>query len=318
MKLTQLRDLVAVADHGGLRRAARHLNVAQPAITRSIRELERELGVTLFERTTTGMVLTPIGEAFARRSTAVQMEIERARDEVEQLRGAGTGAVAVGLSTAPHVSLLPRVLMPFQRRFSDVRLRIIEGLFPAMEADIREGRIDFYVGPLAEVSLSGQLAVERLFENSRIVLGRRGHPLANARSLGELVDARWVATSVTARSEAELNPLFERHGLPAPVIAVQTESALSMITVAASTDLLAMLPQQWLGFVNATRLLTRIRLDTPLAAPAICIVHRSRLPLTPAAEQLCDLFRRAALNRETALTTRAGIGRRDELASPLV
>lgn len=304
MKLTQLRDLVAIGDHGGLRRAARHLGVAQPAITRSIRELERELGVTLFERTTTGMVLTPIGEAFARRMSAVQLEIERARDEVGQLKGTGTGTVAIGLSTAPHVSLLPRVLAPFQRRFPDVRLRIREGLFPAMESGIREGRIDFYVGPLAERSLSGEFAVERLFENRRIVLGRRGHPLASASSLRELVGARWVATSVTSRSEAELNPLFERHGLPTPVIAVQTESALSMITVAASTDLLAMLPQQWLGFVNATRLLTPIRLDDHLAAPTICIVHRNGLPLTPAAEQLCDLFRRSALNRETTSTAR--------------
>ena len=303
MKLTQMRDFVAVADHGGLRRAARHLGVAQPALSRSIRELEHELGVTLFERTTTGMVLTPIGAAFARRSAAVQLEVDRARDEVAQLKGAAAGAVAIGLSTAPHVSLLPRVLGPFRRRFPDVRLRIIEGLFPTMEADIRDGRIDFYLGPLAEINLEGEFSVERLFENHRVVLGRRGHPLAGARSLAELVDAYWVSTSVTARSEAELSPLFERHGLPLPVIAVQTESALSTITVAASTDLLAMLPQQWLGFVKATRLLTPIRLDEPLAAPAICIVHRTRLPLTPAAEHLADLFRRAALNLRTAADT---------------
>ena len=112
-----------------------------------------------------------------------------------------------------------------------------------------------------------------------------------------LVKARWVATSVTARSEAELDPLFEDQGLPSPIISVQTESALSMITVAAATDLLAMLPQQWLSFVKTTRLLTPIRLDEPLVAPAICIVHRAKLPLTPAAEHLRDLFCRSALNQ---------------------
>lgn len=298
MKLTQIRDLVAIAEFGGLRRAARHLGVAQPAISRSIRDLERELGVTLFERDATGMVLTPIGAAVARRGAAAQIELARIPDEVNQLKGSGTGTVAIGLSTAPHVSLLPRVLASFERLYPDVRLKIIEGLFPAMEAEVREGSIDFYVGPLAEDRLAGDFVLEKLFDNYRVVLGRRGHPLRGASRLHDLVDARWVATSVTTSSEAELNPIFEQHGLPPPTIAVQTQSALSMITVAASTDMLAILPRQWLNFAKTTRLLAHIQLDEVLQAPAICIVSRSKLPLTPVAQHLCDLFRRAALNAQ--------------------
>lgn len=297
MKLVQLNQLVAVAELGGLRRAARHLGIAQPAITRSIQELEHELGVTLFERSATGMTLTPIGAAFVRRATGVRRELERARDEVEQLKGISTGAVSIGLSTAPHVAMLPMVLEPFRRRYPDVRLRITEGLFPAMDADIRGGAIDFYVGPLAEESLGGDYICEKLFDNSRVILARRGHPLRGATSLAELVDARWVATSVTMDSEAELSPLFLRFGLPKPVTAVQAQSALSMIAVAAASDVLAMLPQQWLDFVRSSRLLTQIKVKEELAAPAICVVSRSRLPLTPVAQHLCDLFRRSALNQ---------------------
>lgn len=305
MKLTQLRDLIAVAELGGLRRAARHLGLAQPAITRSIRDLEQELGVTLFERSSTGMVLTPIGEKFVRRSIAAQQELARARDEVSQLKGVSAGTISIGLATAPHVAMLPKVLAPFQRRYPDVRLKIGEGGFPTMEAGIRDGSVDFYVGPLAEDRLGGEFLAEKLFDNVRVVLGRRGHPLAAARSLSELADARWVATSVTANSEAELFPVFDRHGLPHPVIAVQAQTALSMITVASSSDLLAMLPRQWLAFTRNTRLLTHIRLDEELAAPAVYIVSRSRLPLTPVAEHLCDLFRRAALNRDTSASPEA-------------
>lgn len=297
MKLMQLNHLVAVAQLGGLRRAARHLGIAQPAITRSIQDLEHELGVTLFERSATGMTLTPIGEAFVRRTAAVQLELERAREEVQQLRGVSTGTVSIGLSTAPHVSMLPMVLGPFQRRYPDVRLRVTEGLFPAMEADIRGGTIDFYVGPLAEDKLGGDYVSEKLFDNSRVILARRGHPLRDAGSLAGLTDARWVATSVTMDSEAELSPLFRRYGLPKPVIAVEAQSALSMITVAATSDVLAMLPQQWLSFVRNSRLLVQIKVREELSAPAICIVSRSRLPLTPVAQHLCDLFRRSALNQ---------------------
>lgn len=297
MKLGQINHLVAVAELGGLRRAARHLGVAQPAISRSIQELEHELSVTLFERSASGMTLTPIGEAFVKRSVAVQQELERARDEVQQLKGISAGTVSIGLSTAPHVSMLPMVLQPFRRRYPDVRLRITEGLFPAMEGDIRSGAIDFYVGPLAEESLAGLFVSEKLFDNRRVILARRGHPLRQARSLSDLVEAQWVATSVTLDTEAELGPLFRRYGLPGPVTAVQAQSALSMITVAASSDVLAMLPQQWLAFVRSSRLLVHIKVKEELAAPAICVVSRSRLPLTPVAQHLCDLFRRSALNQ---------------------
>ena len=195
--------------------------------------------------------------------------------------------------------MLPMVLEPFRRRYPEVLLRITEGLFPAIEGDLRSGAIDFYVGPLAEDGVAGEFTTEKPFENRRVILGRRGHPLRHARSLAELEGARWVATSVTMASEAELSPLFHRHGLPKPITAVQTQSALSMITVAATSDVLAMLPQQWLGFVRSSRLLVHIKVKEDLVAPAICVVSRSRLPLTPVAQHLCDLFRRSALNQQS-------------------
>lgn len=66
MKLTHLRDIIAVSEHGSLRAAGRHLGIAQPAITRSIREIEHELGVPLFERHAKGVRLTSMGEVFVR------------------------------------------------------------------------------------------------------------------------------------------------------------------------------------------------------------------------------------------------------------
>ena len=71
MKLTQLSYVAAVAERGSLRAAARHLGIAQPAFSRSIAELERELGAPLFERRARGMVATPLGQAFVRRATAI-------------------------------------------------------------------------------------------------------------------------------------------------------------------------------------------------------------------------------------------------------
>jgi len=277
MKLNHIRDVIAVAERGSLRSAARHLGIAQPAITRSIRELEHELGATLFVRHVDGVALTPMGEAFLRRATVIQLELERTKDEIRQLQGAKTGSVAVGLSTAGHVALLPRVLKPFAKTYPEVRLRIVEGLFPVMEAELVDGTIDFYVGPLAEDSVSSEFAVEKLFDNRRIMVARRGHPLARAKSLSELTGAKWVATSVTIASEAELGPVFARFKLPPPFIAARTQTALSMIAVAAYSDYLAMLPVQWLDFVKRGRLLSHVDVREELIAPAICVVRRSRL-----------------------------------------
>ena len=125
MTLNQIRNVVAIAERGSLRSAARALGVTQPAVTRSIRELEHELGVTLFERKATGMALTSLGDAFVRRATGIQHEVERVRSEMDQLKGNRTGTVSVGLSTASHVALLSRVIGPFERRYSEVKLRIV-------------------------------------------------------------------------------------------------------------------------------------------------------------------------------------------------
>lgn len=296
MKLSHIRDVIAIAERGSLRAAARHLGIAQPAMTRSIRELELELGATLFERSASGVTLTPIGEAFVRRVTSVQHELDRARDEVAQMTGRSTGTISVGLSTAPHMGMLARVLPAFRSRYPNVKLDLIEGLFPSMEAQLREGEIDFYVGPSAEDRLSGEFSVETLIENTRVVLGRRGHPLRHACTLAELADAEWVTTSVTIDHDAELRPVFEEAGMPMPNIAVHARSGLTMIAVAASTDLLALVPRQWLDFAGRTGLLEHIAIREQLRAPALRIIHRARLPLTPIAQHLCDLFRRAALN----------------------
>src|SRR5215470_13929041 len=181
MKFSQMRDVVAIAERGSLRAAARHLSLAQPALTRSIHDLERELGIPLFERRARGMILTPMGEAFVRRASAVLSEVRRARDEVEQLHGGTRGRVVAGLSLAAHVALLPAALKPFRARYPQVQLHLIEGWYPTLETGLKDGTVDFYVGPKHERPPSAELVQEHLFENTRIVLGRKGHPLAKAR-----------------------------------------------------------------------------------------------------------------------------------------
>jgi len=297
MKLNQLRDVVAIAERGSLRAAARHLSLAQPALTRSVHELERELGVPLFERRARGMTLTPMGEAFVRRANAVLSEMRRARDEVEQLQGGTRGSVVAGLSIVPHLSMLPRALRPFRQRYPDVELHLIEGLYPTLEAGLKDGSVDLYIGPQPERPLPADLTQEKLFDNTRVILGRKGHPLQKARSLRDLTDAEWVTTSITHRAEEEMGALFARHGLPPPRLALQTQSALTLMVTLAYSDVLAMVPVQWTRFDLTAQALVPIPVKETLPAAPIVLVRRSGLPLTPAAELLADLMRRGGTRR---------------------
>lgn len=294
MKLNHLRDIVAVAEHGSLRAAARHLNIAQPAITRSIREVEESLGTALFERRSTGVVPTAIGQRYLVRAAAMLRDMQSARDEVEQLLEGGGGQVSVGLSTVPHLALLPKALAPFKQRFTDARLTIVEGLLPRMQLQLERGELDFYIGPLTERALAKNLEAELLFENLRLVFCRKGHPLSDATQLADLTEARWISTSVTESHDAELAPLFARHGLPAPRIDLHAQSGLTMLLAAAHSDLLTLLPQQFLLHPMVQQSLHCIAVRETLAAPSIYVVRRAGVLLTPAAQHFQDLLCKAA------------------------
>jgi LysR family transcriptional regulator of abg operon len=294
MKLHQLRDLVAVSEHGSIRGAARQLGTAQPTLTRSLSNLERELGAPLFERRSKGVVMTPLGQTFVRRATAILNDVRRAQDEFEQLRGNAVGSVTIGLSIAAHLSLLPSAFRPFRRRYAKVRLHIIEGFYPTLQQGLQDGSVDFYIGPDPGLTLPPVLQREVLHPGRRAVLCRARHPLANATSLRDLSAAEWITTSITPKAENEIGDIFKRHGLPEPRLILQSQSALTLITCLANSDLLAMAPAQWMDSPFAKNILTMIRVKEDLAAPPIIAVTRSDLPLAPAASFLLDIMKRAA------------------------
>jgi len=292
MKLTQLDDFVAIVEHGSLRSAARQLGMPQPALTRSVRALEKELGVVLFERQPRGMALTGLGRLFHRRASAVIHEVRRARDELAQSQGQAEGTVVVGLSIMPHIGMLPRVLPQFRSRYPKVRLRVIEGLFPDLEESLRNGAVDVYIGAAPRMAPAPGLVSEILFRNTRAVVCRKGHPLARATRLKDLVGAEWATTSVDYDAAEDLASLFAAHRLAPPQVMYQARSALSLMVGIASTDLLALVPIQWEEFSLTRGVLQVLPLQHRIQAPPIALVRRPDLPLTPAAEHFCDLMKR--------------------------
>jgi LysR family transcriptional regulator, regulator of abg operon len=277
-----------------LRAASRHLGLAQSAITRSIRLLENELGAPIFERHKRGAVLTPAGILFLQRARAATNELSRAREEVQQYLGSGAGSVVTSLSTVPHMVLLPQIVDPFLARYPQVKLTILEGLvFPAVEKQLRDGTIDFYIGVEPARRQSTGFVIEKLFDNERFIIARKGNPWRHVKSLGGLTQARWLMSG-PAFAEANLAALFRKHHLTLPEKMTFARSILGQMQLLLNTDMIAVLPRQWLDAAPTKGLLVRIPVKETIDAPPIVMVRRASLPLTPAAEYFCDLARRAS------------------------
>ena len=293
MKMHHLRDFVAVSKQQSVRAAARSLKIAQPALTRSLRELETELGASLLERHARGVTLTPAGQAFLMRANAAIEELRRGREEVQYAADATQGSVVTGLSTAPLLALVPRAYAAFRKEHAAARMRFMDGVFAALEPRLRDGTLDFYLGPRPE-SVSRAYQVDLFFRNERLVIGRKGHPLRSAGSLAKLVQAQWVLTGLRERPEQEFEEQFKAFGLPSPTSLVQVDSMLSILTLVTTTDALVFLPRQWAESPLFRGLIEPIAVKEALAAPDIVRISRAGLPLTPLAERWSDLLRREA------------------------
>ena len=294
MKLHHLRNVVAVVERGSLRAGAKHLGLAQPAVSRSIKELERELGLILFERNKFGMTLTSAGEVFFRRAKTIQAEFARTIEEMEHLKGEDRGIITVGCSSATLLAMIPIIVNRFHAKYPSMRIKLLEGSLPMLEAQIRDGLVDLYYGPVATGFADPSLLVELLFENERMIIGRRDHPLRHATTLKELVGASWVTTPMAIDSDNEVNSVFAAAELPAPLIVMQASSAMSLAVIVSTSELLAPVPQQWTELIRATGMMQRIPVLEISKAPRICAVRRANIPLTPATEFLNDLAMRAA------------------------
>ena len=204
-----------------------------------------------------------------------------------------TGTVVMGLSIMPHVGLLPQALPRFREQFPHIKLKVIEGLYPAIEPGLRDGSIDFYLGAAPEEAIESGLISTELTENTRTVVARKNHPLCFAKSITDLKDAQWASTSVSFNAENDLIDLFAQHGLPAPQLMFQANSALSLMVALSSTDLIALLPVQWNDFHLTKDALQVIPIKETLPAPSIVCIQRPGLPLTPAAQWMFQCLKSA-------------------------
>jgi len=204
MRLNQLRDFISVIEAGSIRAAARKSGVSHPAMTKSLRTLEGELGLTLLRRSTRGVVCTSAGRAFLARARAVFAELRKAEEELADLKSQKSGRVSVGFAPTT-VAIAPGAITRFLDQHPFARLHILEASSSSLVPFIRDETIDFAFIQKVSSSVGPGLKFRPLYRDRMVVVCRRGHPLRTARSLHELNSVRWIRFN-----SPDSGPWFER------------------------------------------------------------------------------------------------------------
>ncbi|WP_445279245.1 LysR substrate-binding domain-containing protein [Streptomyces sp. DSM 118148] len=140
--LSQLRAFAAVAEHLHFRDAAAAIGMSQPALSGAVSALEEILGVTLLERTTRKVLLSPAGERLAVRAKAVLGEVGALLEEAEAVRAPFTGVLRLGVIPTVAPYLLPTVLALVHERYPHLDLQVHEEQTPSLVEGLQSGRLD--------------------------------------------------------------------------------------------------------------------------------------------------------------------------------
>ncbi|MEJ8811084.1 LysR substrate-binding domain-containing protein [Variovorax ureilyticus] len=290
MRLQHLHLLLTIAHTGSLRASAETLNVTQPALTKALKQLEEEFGTTLVIRSPKGVRLAPAGELLAARAATVVREIDRAREEVEWLTRHAQATVTVGVSPAAALMLAPQAVSRFQSRWPQVRVRLVDALYPTALAQLRSGELDLALGPLPATGLGRDLEARALIDSPEVIAARAGHPLAKSRQLADLADANWVLTGPTQGPGDPAHLQMEKLGLPPPRITLECESFSTLLAVLPRMDAVALMPRRFFESHGPRIGLVVLPIAEALPLTTIHLFLRTDSPLTVPTQRLMDAF----------------------------
>lgn len=176
IELRHLRAFVAVAEELNFRRASERLHIAQPALSRTIRDMENLMGVTLFERSTRSVKLTPAGVSFLAEAREMLTQLTAAIRNAQRFEHGELGTLTVGFNDFAINDALPPIVMRFRSRYPDIAVNLISDSSPEMAESIRKRRLD--IGFLTGAHLVGGLSHVVLRRERLVCLLPKGHPLA--------------------------------------------------------------------------------------------------------------------------------------------
>jgi DNA-binding transcriptional LysR family regulator len=290
MEMQQLRHFQAVAEHGNMMRAAEMLHLTQPALSRSIRALEAQLDVRLFDRTPRGVSLTAFGAELLKHARVILNEQQRAVLSVNALRNGRKGHINVGVGHSFASTLLPLATQKLFARKSDVSMRVREGYYEELVTLLRGGELDLVLSlippPIEKVD---DLAVTLLIEMRSEIVCNSAHPLADkpAVSIAELSRSKWLLQDQSHAARTFLD-LFERGNLAPPALIIKTSSMSFLRGMLRVSDFLALVGDQLLADDIASGAVAVLKTDIPRQVRQAGAVTRAYGTTPRAAYQLIE------------------------------
>jgi DNA-binding transcriptional LysR family regulator len=292
--LQQVSDFLAIVLNGSLHAAARSTGQTQPALTKSLTRLERDLGTPLFTRTSQGVTLNDFGKRFLVHARRVSIEADLAQTAIAQLLGECVGRVEYGIAMAASLLLAPAAIKRFRNGYPDVELRCHSGLYHSLVGPLRNGEIDFAICPEPSGPSDPRLTMRTLLESQMVCVARRGHPLASAGTIAALRDATFTVSAAPGQPGGGVYELFKCAGLGMPRIALHTNGLMDTVAFIAGSDSFALLPAALMQAGLLHERLVAVPLRETLPSYVVGLFQRSSVPLTPAADELATQFMREA------------------------
>lgn len=289
MDLRQLEYFLKVAQRKNISTAAAELNITQPTLTKSIKLLEEQLGVKLFDRLPRGVALTMYGATLLRHAEAVHVQIKDAGDEVAALRNGTFGIVRIGAGPTWLRRHLPIALAKVIAKHPDIRIQVDGSFDETLFRALRQSELDFVVAEIPASEDRQDLVVTPLTADRLGVCCRVGHPLATRRhvKMRDLLQFPWLKPPRVTRAQSRLNALFVANDLPPPLGTIESGSLTLLLNVVRQSDALTYMVSKTLATRDGKGL---VMLNVPgltLSREAGIVTRRSGW-LSPAAQHIID------------------------------
>ena len=306
MELRQLKYFLGILRHGNFNRAADALFVTQPALSKSMRALEDALGVTLLDRTASGVIPTPYGRILANYAALACQELQRATEEITALSTHGSGRIVVGAAAAILRYLLPTTFENVSALNPKLEVVISEGLREQLHVQLLRGEIDVAICTFVDNLAGSELVQEVILTDRPCVVAHHSHPLHRRKvaSGKDLSHYRWIVPSAGEQERGQLTAMMMADGGAAPVVAVETTSSTLMAQLIGQQPFLSYLPGLLLATDPAYNNIRAVPTAMIWPPHQVCIVYRKGSIQLPVIETFLSAVRSAA----SQVSAAAGVG----------
>ncbi|KWA69282.1 LysR family transcriptional regulator [Burkholderia ubonensis] len=296
LKTRQLLLVVALADEGGIHRAAAALNMTQPAASKLLRELEETIGAVLFERLPRGMRPTLYGDALIRHARAALGSLDQAREELAALKAGRLGHVAVGAITSPGLRVVPPAVAAVKGTHAGIHVSVEIDTSNVLLERLAQDKLDVVLGRLSAEHDKLHLRYEPLTGEPVAAVVRPGHPLL-ARAplaLADVQRAAWVVPPAGSVLRHRFELMFQRASLAPPANVVETAALLFITRVLEQSDMIAVLADEVARYYAAHGIVAMLPLEMDCRMDDFGLITRTDRLYSPAATVMVDALRAVA------------------------